>query len=490
MAGNIFFGGFFRPVIRKVDATGIISSVAGGATFGYSGDGGPALAALFNAPLYVFAAANGELMVSDPNNKRIRRIDAAGIVFPFAGADINPLGDGGPATAAGITSATGVCFDRKNNMYITERTPRIRKVDALTGIITSIAGDGIPGFSGDNGPAINARLKGPFLSCTDTAGNILIADLFNYRIRKVNTTTGIITTIAGNGDSVYNGDGIAAIDASFIFPVGICTDRSNNIYIADGNRIRKIDGATGMITTIAGNDTEGYSGDNGPAVFALLSAPLALCADTANNLYFTEQGNYTVRKINLNTGIITTVTGNGSQGTTGDNGPAALARIRLPYGIGTDKAGNIYFVEVGNNRIRKIDVASSIITTTAGNGIRGYSGDSALAVNALFRGNGLAVDTTGNVYVVDFTYNNVRKVAVVPAISYVFNGNGDWDNPSNWAGGVVPPLALIDNTEIIIDPIPEGSCSLNRVQQIKSTARLIVKPGKKLLVNGNLIISQ
>jgi NHL repeat len=489
-AGNIFVGGFFAPAVRKIDAAGIISTVAGGAVNGFSGDGGPALAAQFNSPLFVFATANNELFVADPNTFRVRRIDANGIIFPFAGADSNPPGDGGPATAAGITRATGICFDRKNNMFITERTPRIRKVDALTGVITTIAGDGIPGFSGDNGPAINARLNGPFFSCADTAGNILVADALNYRIRKINTTTGIITTIAGNGNSLYNGDGIPAINASFVLPVGICTDKLNNIYISDENRIRKIDGVTGIITTIAGNSTEGYSGDNGPAVLGLLSGPVALCIDTASNLYFTEQGNYTVRKINLNTGIITTVTGNGSSGFTGDNGPAAQARIRLPYGIGTDKAANIYFVDNGSNRIRKIDALDNIITTVAGNGIRGYSGDSSLAVNARFRGNGLAVDTAGNVYTVDVTYNNVRKVAVVPSVSFVFPGNGDWDDPVNWSGGIVPPLILADNTEIIIDPVPGGICSLNRVQQIKSTARLIIRPGKKLQVNGNLVVQQ
>jgi trimeric autotransporter adhesin len=486
--GNLFIADFFTPKIRKVDQAGFITAVAGSGINGFAGDGGSALSAQFAPGMCIYIDSLNDMFIADGGNQRIRRVDAANnIVMTIAGTGVNPAADGNVATSAGLNNPIGVCFDRSNNMYITDRTHRVRKVDAATAIINTVAGNGTAGFSGDGGSAVNAQLNGPYFSCVDTAGNILIADYNNSRIRRINAATGIITTIAGNGNYADDGDGGAAVNAS-ITAIGVCVDTYNNIYMVCNGRIRKINAANGIITTIAGNGTDGYSGDNGPATNALLNAPLAICTDRNNNLYFTEQGNHVVRKIDLQTGIITTVAGNGTSGFTGDGGPAVLARMRLPYGIGIDKLDNIYFVDGGNNRIRRIDGLTGVITTAAGTGIRGYSGDGGLAVNAMFRGNGLSADTSNNVYTADFVYKNVRKLSTPSVRRYTFTGNGSWDDAANWLNNSIPPLILDDNTEIVIDPAVNGECLLNRPQQIRTTNKLFVKSGKKFRIAGDLII--
>ena len=292
------------------------------------------------------------------------------------------------------------------------------------GIITTVAGNGVAGFSGDGGPATSASLSIPVAVALDSAGNLYITDGAGYRIRKV-STAGIITTVAGNGNAGgFSGDGGPATSASLNQPQGVVLDTAGNLYIADnGNyRIRKVSTA-GIITTVAGNgDAGGFSGDGGPATSASLTSAVGVTLDTSGNLYISEFNGHRIRKVNT-AGIITTVAGNGVQGFSGDNGAATSARLNSPAGMALDSAGNLYISDANNDRIRKVNTAG-IITTVAGNGVRGFAGDGGLATSAsLNYPVGTAVDAAGNLYVSEFNNNRVRKVTAgsgtTPSISSI-----------------------------------------------------------------------
>ena len=320
-------------------------------------------------------------------------------------------GDGGPATAAGVNDPTCIVIDGSGNIYFGESYHCvIRKVNT-SGIITTIAGTGTPGFSGDGGPATAAQLSGPQGLAIDATGNIFIADF--GRIRKINTA-GIITTVAGTGASSSSGDGGPATAATIVGPWGISTDAAGNIFLCDeSNRIRKINMA-GIIATVAGNGTSGFSGDGGPASAAELNTPQGVVTDLSGNVIFADRYNNRIRKIDAS-GIITTIAGSGSAGPGtgsfgGDGGPATSALLYAPMGIGIDAYGNLYFSDHSNYRIRKIN-AAGIISTVAGDGISGFSGDGGLATNASISAiEQVAIDSAGSIYVPDFYNFRVRKI--------------------------------------------------------------------------------
>jgi hypothetical protein len=281
------------------------------------------------------------------------------------------------------------------------------------GIINTVAGDGIAGYSGDGGAATSAELNVPYGVAVDNAGNIYIADYGNERIRKVTASTGKISTVAGNGTVGYGGDGGPATSAKLDSPTGVALDGAGNIYIADlGNhRIRKVTVSTGIISTAAGNGTQGYSGDGGPATSAELYYATGVAADSAGNIYIGDEVNERVRKVTASTGIINTVAGDGVGGYSGDGGPATSAELNAPSGVAVDTAGNIYIADISNNRIRKVTVSTGIISTVAGNGTAGYSGDGGPATNAeLNNPSGVAVDTVGKIYIGDTNNNRIRAV--------------------------------------------------------------------------------
>ena len=258
---------------------------------------------------------------------------------------------------------------------------------------------GRPAFV-DGGPAVEAELYNPAGVAVDGAGNLYIADSSNNGIRKVDST-GTITTIAGTGELGFSGDGGPAVEAELYYPAGVAVDSAGNVYIADtGNqRIRKVD-STGTITTIAGSGEFGFSGDGGPAVEAEFRSPRGVAVDSAGNVYIADAGNRLIRKVD-STGTITTIAGTGEFGFSGDGGPAAAARLAFPYGVAVDSAGNVYIADTGNQRIRKVD-STGTITTIAGSGEFGFSGDGGPAVEAEFRNpRGVAVDSAGNVYIAD-----------------------------------------------------------------------------------------
>ncbi|MDL1963726.1 MAG: hypothetical protein LWW98_05190, partial [Deltaproteobacteria bacterium] len=338
----------------------IIETVAGDETWGYSGDGGPAAQAKLYYPHGVAVDASGSIYIADARNHRIRKVDTSGIITTVAGNGTwGYSGDGGPAAQAKLRYPSGVAVDASGNIYIADTyNNRIRKVDT-SGIITTVAGNGTWGYSGDGGPAAQAKLRYPCSMAVDASGNIYIAEryynseeLYSYRIRKVDTS-GIITTVAGDGTRGYSGDGGPAAQAKLNYSFGVAVDASGNLYIADTRNhcIRKVD-TSGIITTVAGDGTWGYSGDGGPAAQAKLCSPYGVAVDASGNLYIADSYSC-IRKVDTS-GIITTVAGDGTWGYSGDGGPAAQAKLHWTYGVAVDASGNLYIADSYNHRIRKI----------------------------------------------------------------------------------------------------------------------------------------
>jgi sugar lactone lactonase YvrE len=358
-------------------------------------------------------------------------------------------GDGGAATNASLQYPDGVAFDASDNLYIADWGNRIRKVDT-NGIITTMAGNGNSGYSGDGGAATNASLNVPSSLAFDASGNLFIADQYNNRIRKVDTN-GIITTMAGNGNSGYSGDGGAATNASLNVPYGVALDAFGNLYIADSrnSRIRKVD-TNGIITTVAGNGSSGYSGDGGAATNASLYSPSGLAFDASGDLCIADSSNYRIRKVDTN-GMITTVAGNGNNGYSGDGGAATNAMLDYPYALACDSSGNLYIADYFNNLIREVGT-NGVIATIAGNGLLGYSGDGNVATNAaLHYPSGVAVDSAGNVFVADTENNRIRKIYAWPAnLSTLTVANVTTNNIGNYlviisnaAGSVTSSVAAL-----------------------------------------------
>jgi len=440
-AGNLYFADGGSNRVREV-FNGIITTVAGNGTTGFSGDNGPATSAQLWGASYVAVDSAGNLYITDSNNQRIRKV-SNGIITTVAGnGTFGFSGDGGPATSAQIATPSGIGVDAAGNLYIADAlNNRIRKVSG--GVISTVAGNGIEGANGDNGPAIAASLGEPFGVALDSAANLYIADLGNGRIRKVSNET--ITTVAGNGTQGFSGDSGPATDAQLNSPNEVAMDSAGNLYIADwlNNRIRKV--SNGVITTVAGDGTQGFSGDNGQAISAQLSGPKGISVDSAGNLYIADTFNYRIRKISK--GIITTFAGNGIYGFSGDNGPATSANLAFPSGLALDSAANLYIGDTGNNRIRK--VSNGIISTVAGDGTAGFSGDNGAATGAeLNEPFGITLDTAGNLYIADVQNQRIRKVSNGIITTVAGNGiptfSGD-NGPAASAGVAIPSGVAVDS---------------------------------------------
>jgi len=486
-SGNMFIGESLGHV-RKVTAAGIITLVAGTSSSGYNGDGIPATSAnLSNANGLALDGA-GNLFIADTNNNRIRRVDAlTGIITTYAGnGTAGFLGDNGPATNARLNKPQKISFDNSGNLLIADTSNnRIRRVAAGTGIITTIAGNGTAGSSGDGQLATAAMLRSPSDMTVDSTGNLWIADTSNNRIRRVDATTGIITaymtglnapsaiTIAGdvlmigntngfkvlrvkltggcctdvgNGFLGFSGEGIIATSASLRFPNSVAFDSSGNIFVADAsnNRIRKIAASTGMITTVAGGSSTGQLGDGGTATAASLNSPSAIAFDNAGNLFVADQNNFRIRRIDAISGIITTVAGNGFPGSTGDTGPATSAQINQVTGIAVDLLGNLFIAERNSHKVRK--VAAGTITTFAGT-TQGFLGDGSLAVNArLSNPTDVAVDSAGNVFIADSSNGRIRRVDKNTLNISTVAGGG-----ANTTENALATQASIDATGVKVD---------------------------------------
>jgi uncharacterized protein (TIGR03437 family) len=525
-AGNLYIADTGNNRIRKVDPSGQITTIAGNGTGGFRGDGGPALNAELDEPTRMAMDSAGDLFFVDSSNFRIRKIDANGTITTVAGGGKN-LSNGIVATLADIVPEA-IALDGAGNIYIADRfLYAIREVDSQGKIHTIAGGSGVPGYDGDGGPALSAHFQlGLFAAlAVDSTGNLLVADEGNGRIRKI-ASDGTVTTIAGNGLFRFSGDGGPATSATLYLPVSVAKDASGNIFFTEPGveRIRRI-ALDGTISVYAGNGAVGYSGDGGPATSARLGDPNYLTFSSNGDLYFTDEFNCVIRHITTK-GIINTFAGNASCETSGDGGPASQAgfsglagldfdssgdlivsqsfdnRIREVLANGTviTLAGNgsagysgdgekstgaqvndpfgvrvhngaVYFADFGNNVIRKIDLATSVITTVAGNGTGGFAGDGGPAIEAeLNRPTAVAFDSAGNMYIADYQNLKIRKVTPDGTISsfagsYTVAGLNDGSLSTN---------ALIGGTDdLFVDPA--GNVLLtdivfNRVREILSTA--------------------
>jgi sugar lactone lactonase YvrE len=440
----------------------------------YNGDGGPASAAGLNRPHQIVLDAAGNMFIADRSNHRIRKVSAAtGLITTVAGngtatgsidgGDVgNPvddLGDGLPATQASLNLPWGVAVDAAGNLYIGDTgNHRVRKVNASTGLISTIAGNGVFGFDGQedvSGPS--SSMAGPNSLSLDGQGNLLIADshfdLYDlpleeehayHRVRRLNLATGIISTVPGT-------IGLGATQA--------ISDAAGNIYIADHwlNRIWV------NTDTLAGNGTVSFAGDGYPARYARFNGPGALAFDAAGHLYVGDQHNHRVRRVHAETGIVTTVAGNGVDRTAGDNGPAAASSLMWPSDLAFDAAGNLYIADYAANRVRKVTAATGVITTVAGNGTQGFGGDGGQAKLALLAApTGVAVNGAGDLFIADSDNNRVRKVSAATGIITTVAGTGwayhEFDGPGGSTvdeindGGPATSASVSYPLDLLLDP--------------------------------------
>ncbi len=353
----------FPVTVGSCVAATNISTIAGNHVAGYSGDGGPASEAELTAPHAIVADASGNVFIADRFNHVIRKINPSGTISTIAGTGVAGFsGDGGPASNAALNNPAGLAFDGDGNLYIADMyNERIRKID-LSGNISTVAGNGYHGGwmgapFGNGGPATDAALVYPIALAVSCSGEMYIAEYGSQRVRKVDEA-GIITNFAGTARAGYNGDGLPATDAELNHPHGVALDVDGNVYIADAwnNRVRIVEATTGKMYTYAGNGAATYAGDGMPKGSASLWIPWGITFDGCGNLYICDYNNNAVRVVDKSTGYITTFAGNGQRGWgyTGDGGPATDASIYLPSGLAIDGSGNIYVADYGNNLIRLI----------------------------------------------------------------------------------------------------------------------------------------
>lgn len=339
------------------------------------------------------------------------------VITTAAGTGVEgDAGDDGLATEARLNMPFDVAFDTRGNLYFSDTfNHRIRRVDGRSGVITTVAGDGTKGFSGDGGPATRARLNEPYGVVVDSGGNLFIVDRLNGRIRRVDGRSGIITTIAGNGSGRSSGDGAAAVAAGLVEPNGLALDRSGRkLFIADvaAHRIRLVDMDRGLISTFAGTGRARHAGDGGPAGAASIHGARAVDVGPDGTVFILEREGNRLRAVDPQTGVITTRAGTGAKGYSGDGGPALSATFNGPKELAVDSQGNILIVDTENHAIRRIDGRSGVITTIAGSGRKGGEGDGGPAASAkLDRPHGVAVGPDGAIYIGDTGNHRIRKVA-------------------------------------------------------------------------------
>jgi streptogramin lyase len=328
-----------------------IETIAGNGKPGYAQD-------QLNNPYGLVIGPDGALYICDIDNHVVRRLDlkTRQLTTVAGNARMGYTGDGGPATQARLNQPYEVRFDKAGNMYFVEmKNHVVRRVDARTKIITTVAGTGKPGFSGDGGPAAKAELSQPHSIQFDPDGNLLICDIANHRIRRVDSRTGIISTWAGTGEKKPTPDGSPLAATPLYGPRAIDVDPKGNLYLAlrEGNAVYRIDWKAKTLHHIAGTGTKGWSGDGGPATQAALSGPKGIAWSKDGGVYIADTESHTIRRIDLKTGVITTVAGTGSRGDGPETSPRDCAMAR-PHGVFVDAAGVVYIGDSEAHRVRRL----------------------------------------------------------------------------------------------------------------------------------------
>ena len=470
--GNIYISHRSQNRIRKLSPNGTITTIAGNGIAGFSGDGGPALESSLNFPAgLVFDKEN--LYVADRNNHRIRKIDSKGIISTVAGTGIPECcNDNGLAVEAHLYFPSDIDVDTEGNLYISDRSNnRIRKVNS-DGIITTIAGLGKPGYGGDFGPADKALLKYPFGISLDNKGNFYIADRGNNRVRKIDQR-GIITTIAGDGTHSFGGDYGPANQSSLAFPTDVTVDSLGTVYIADrnNNRVRKID-RLGVITTLMGLSQTEFNGDNEISAETTLHLPFALALNGEDRLLVVDRNHFRVREVRLQSNQVETVAGNGTFLFRGDGGPGGGATLEAPSGIAVDSKGNVLFADRLHQRIRRVG-GNGIIETVIGNGKQGNEGNGRPGIEAtLHLPEVLVMDREDNIYLTQRSGNAwiIRKSNAEGIITH-FAGNGRQGNTGD--GG--PAIEASFHT--ISDIAADGIGNIFIADSINRNIRKIDKQG-------------
>jgi len=491
-AGNIYIADTFNNVIRMVDTSHIIHTVAGDGTEGYSGDGGSATSAELDRPRGMFVDVSGNLYIADTNNRAIREV-VAGIINTIAGnGQLGCTGDGSAATAASIGNPRDVLVSN-GTLYISNGgCDHIRAVTLSSGIITTFAGTSL-GYDGEGNPPLSAKFSTPTGLGLDPSGNVLVVDSGNNRVRQITTT---VNTIAGG----YTGDGGPALHSALNDPQNIVFDKHSNMYIVEGNgnRVRKVSSA-GTITTFAGTGVTGSSGNGGPATSATLNNPLGVAVDGNANVYIADNGNNVIRVVNKTgsisifaqnatfsslaslatdssnnvyaadqnacviwkitpAAVVSVIAGEVNNcGYNSDGGPATSALLNSPYGVALDSSGDLFIGDTSNNRVRMVNTAG-IISTVAGNGTCGYTGDGGSATAAeICTPLGVKVDSSGNFYIADWR-NAVFRVVKSGIITTFagsgktgFNNNGELAIHANIDGPAAIAIKPTVNVPFLVD---------------------------------------
>jgi sugar lactone lactonase YvrE len=458
--GNLYIADRENHRVRKVDTKGIITTIAGNGTAGFSGDGGPAVKASLNLPAGVAVDNDGNIFISDRSNDRIRKVDSKGIITTFAGSGKEGYnGDSIPALKASIDKPFGLALDNKGSLYIADRgNNRIRKVNKA-GVITTVAGDGGFFFIGDNGPAYRASIAAPTGMVVDDKGNVYIADWNNNRIRVVDTL-GMIRTVVGTGQQDYNGDSEVARETNLHLPFGVALDKEGNLLVIDRShyRIRKIDPNGSKVVTIAGNGIKEFGGDGGPAVGAMLSFPHGIAVDKNDNVIFADRQNHRIRKIDTK-GIITTIIGDGVRGNLGDGGSALKANIYAPSDLEISEKGEMFFISPSGfiSLIRRVDTKGNIhhfMDTSEERYKKSIIRSASLALSSkqelapITHFSDLALDGKGNMYIADRINHQIRKVSSDGKIT-TFAGTGESDFSGD--GGPAIKARFRDPQALVLD---------------------------------------
>jgi uncharacterized protein (TIGR03437 family) len=467
-AGRIYVADPDNHLVFRVSADGVLTIIAGNGIAAFSGDGGPATRASLSAPIDVALDSKGNLYIGDIGNDRVRKVTPDGIITTCAGNGLreNP-GDpdrqkeeGAPASAATIWGPIGLFVDARDNLYIADGGHnQVRRVTP-DGRIRTVAGNGQPGCCDDGQPATAARLWFPRDLVVDKDGNLFIADGFNHRIRKVGTD-GLISTVAGTGTAGNSPDGIPAVEASLYWPFGIAVDTTGDLYVGDySHRIRVISAQTGIISTIAGTGTAGFSGDGGPATEAALSTPSSLFIDPSGALLSTDEDNRRIRKIAG--GLISTVAGNGQFREFPQGAAPGDAYLYAPEGITVTSSDELYFADRDNNRVRRISPRQQVFTA-AGTGAFNCCGDGGPATSGMVaEPRDIAVGLDGNLYIADAHNNRVRRVGTDGIISTVASGSvggigsGDLVDPRGVALDAAGKLYIADGAGNVVRRMAPG----------------------------------